>query len=90
MADCQEKPAPSTIEVCRIEDKKIVTIDEKDYDTSKYTQDMSRCKETPVTPTTPVTELPQTGMGESIVSVLGLGSIAAAAGYYFHSRRFTR
>jgi uncharacterized repeat protein (TIGR01451 family)/LPXTG-motif cell wall-anchored protein len=41
---------------------------------------------TPVTPTVP-TELPQTGASENILSLLGLGSIIAAIGYYVTSRR---
>lgn len=51
-----------------------------------------RCEETPVTPVTPVTpstpsELPTTGPVETLVSVLGLGSLIAGASYYFVSRR---
>ena len=40
----------------------------------------------PVTPTVP-TELPKTGAGESILSLLGLGSIIATISYYVASRR---
>jgi uncharacterized repeat protein (TIGR01451 family)/LPXTG-motif cell wall-anchored protein len=41
---------------------------------------------TPVTPTVP-TELPKTGAGDTTLSLLGLGSIIAAIGYYVTSRR---
>lgn len=41
---------------------------------------------TPVTPTVP-TELPTTGASNSILSLLGLGSVIAAIGYYVTSRR---
>lgn len=44
---------------------------------------------TPTTPTTPVvpSELPKTGAGNTILSLLGLGAVAAAASYYIASRR---
>ncbi|MBC7943153.1 DUF11 domain-containing protein [Candidatus Saccharibacteria bacterium] len=42
----------------------------------------------PVTPVTPA-ELPTTGAGENIASVLGLGSLIASIGYYISSRRMS-
>lgn len=58
------------------------------------------CEETPPTPETPVTpetpetptpetptELPLTGVGTTIASVVGLGTLVASAGYYIASRR---
>lgn len=44
---------------------------------------------TPVTPTTPTvpTELPKTGAGDAILSLLGLGAAVAAVSYYVASRR---
>lgn len=49
---------------------------------------------TPVTPVAPVTpenpkaaELPTTGAGETIVSILGLGALITSFGYYIISRR---
>lgn len=44
---------------------------------------------TPITPVTPVTptELPKTGIGESILTVVGLGSMVASVAYYVASRR---
>jgi len=47
-----------------------------------------RC-ETPVTPVTPTTptQLPTTGPAETIVSILGLGSLIAGISYYVVSRR---
>jgi LPXTG-motif cell wall-anchored protein len=49
------------------------------------------CTETPPvvtvsTPPTPTT-LPETGIVESVASILGLGSIMAAGSYYFVSRK---
>lgn len=43
-------------------------------------------KPTPTTPTVP-TELPKTGTADAILSLIGLGSIAAAVSYYVASRR---
>ena len=43
--------------------------------------------ETPKTPPVVPTELPKTGAGEGILSLIGLGSIVAAASYYVASRR---
>ena len=47
-----------------------------------------RC-ETPVTPVTPTTptQLPTTGPAETILSILGIGSLIAGASYYIVSRR---
>ena len=42
--------------------------------------------EVPVTPETPA-ELPKTGASDSILAMLGLGSVIASAGYYVASRR---
>lgn len=41
---------------------------------------------TPVNPTTP-SELPTTGPGETLISVIGLGAIITSLGYYISSRR---
>ncbi len=81
--DCK---APEKITVCELATKKIVTINKADYDETKYSTDMSKC-ETPVTPPVTPPELPTTGTGESIVAVIGLGSIIASVAYYVASRR---
>ena len=82
LEDCKEKP-PVKIEVCDLTSKKIVTINENDFDATKHTKDLSKCEETPVTPP----ELPQTGAGESIVAIFGLGAMIASIAYYVASRR---
>lgn len=82
--DCKTV-APEKVTVCEIATKKIVTINKTDFNESKYTTDLSKCAETPVAVTP--SELPQTGAGESIVAVLGLGSIVAGVAYYIASRR---
>ncbi len=43
------------------------------------------CTTPPTNPTKP--ELPKTGMGETIATILGLGSIVTSAAYYVNSRR---
>jgi len=82
--DCKTV-APEKITVCEIATKEIVTINKADFNDSKYTKDLTKCAETPVVETPP--ELPQTGAGENIVAVLGLGSIVAGVAYYVASRR---
>lgn len=75
---------PNEISVCELSTKKIVTIKESDFDSSKYSKNLDDCKETP--PVTPP-ELPHTGMGENIVAIVGLGALIASAAYYIASRR---
>ena len=87
-----EVPAtPGDITVCELATKKIVTIKESAFDASKYSKDLSKCAETPVTPpvTPPTTppELPHTGAGDNIVAVIGLGALVAGVAYYIASRR---
>jgi len=81
LSDCKD------IEVCRLEDKTVVTITMTQYDEDKdsYSATLSDCDEdTP--PTTPP-ELPHTGAGDVIVSLLGAGSLTAVIGAYLASRR---
>ena len=87
-----EVPKTPKIEVCELDTKKIVTIDESAFDSSKYSKDLNDCAEIPVTPVTPETpetpsELPQTGMSENILALTGLGALIASAAYYIASRR---
>lgn len=84
---CVQKP--NEIQVCELATKKIITIKESDFNSSKHSKNMKDCAVAPVTPVTPVTpaELPKTGAAETILSVFGLGSLIAAASYYVASRR---
>ena len=81
------------VKVCRISDKQIVEITRKESENSDYTTDMSKCADEPVTPPeTPSTpavpaELPKTGAGNIVTSVLGLGGLAAVTIAYVASRR---
>lgn len=78
---------PKQIQVCDLKTNQIVTIGEGSFDSSRYSTNLSDCK-TPVT-TLPVSppELPHTGISDGLAAIVGLGSIVAAAGYYFMSRR---
>lgn len=55
-------------------------------DGCKSTFEISENPVTPITPVTP-TELPTTGAGEVVASVVGLGALATSLGYYIASRR---
>ena len=70
------------IEVCEIATKNIITINEGDFDADKHTKNLNDCKELPTPP-----ELPHTGATETILGVLGIGSIVASLGYYLASRK---
>jgi uncharacterized repeat protein (TIGR01451 family)/LPXTG-motif cell wall-anchored protein len=83
--DCKD------IKVCRLSDKTVVTITLTQYNESKdsYSTTLSDCESTPTPPTTPTTpeELPHTGAGDIIVSLLGAGSLTAVIAAYVASRR---
>lgn len=85
---------PVQIVVCDLDTKSTVTINESDFDSSKYSKTLSDCQPvtptpTPTpTPTTPVaTSLPTTGISGAVGSIVGLGSLVAALSYYVASRR---
>ncbi len=78
------------VEVCNPETGEIISVAKNDA--SNYEDvDSASCK--PVTPPKPpvkppvVTELPKTGLADTLGSVLGIGSLTAATYYYFASRR---
>lgn len=77
--------APGEINVCELATKRIVTIKESEFDSSKYSKDLADCQTTPVTP---VTELPQTGIDTGVVAFAGIGALTAAAAYAVRSPRF--
>lgn len=102
---CKETPKPEEIQVCRLDDKKVVTITKDEYNAnkSKYSTDLNDCatKPTPMCPipgkeTMPANspdcknipaELPHTGIGDSLVNMLGAGSLVGMAGAFVASRR---
>ncbi|MEO6109743.1 MAG: hypothetical protein ABIP50_01900 [Candidatus Saccharimonadales bacterium] len=71
---------PGKINVCELATKKVVAINESDFNASKYSKDLSLCTTTPP-------ELPHTGPTENIVAVIGLGTLIASIAYYVASRR---
>lgn len=76
IADCA---APGEITVCDLTTKKLININENAFDASKHSKNLNDC----ATPS----ELPTTGPTETALSILGLGSLITAAGYYLNSRR---
>ena len=78
IANCH---APVTTQVCNLATHTVITINEKDFDSNKYSRTTTNC----VVVTPP--ELPHTGVGSAIGSVMGLGSVVASLGYYISSRR---
>lgn len=80
---CAEVPKVEMLEVCRLEDNTIIKISKSQFDASKHSKDLSDCKENPEIPS----ELPETGMGNVIAQLLGLGSAAAGVAYYVTNRR---
>jgi uncharacterized repeat protein (TIGR01451 family) len=68
------------INVCNLSTKTVVTIDESQFDSTKYSKDLSVCTTTPP-------QLPHTGPTENIVAFLGVGALVASVIYYIRSRR---
>jgi uncharacterized repeat protein (TIGR01451 family) len=77
-----ETPTPNQIKVCDLNSKKIVTINENDFDASKYSKDLSKCN----APVTPPTTLVNTGAGNVAALFVGVAAVATAA-YSFVLRR---
>lgn len=92
--NCPSTP-PKQIQVCELATKKIVTINEKDFNSSKYSKDLSKCSETPPTSTTPQTPttpavLPNTGTGNVIGVVAGVVAAGTIASRLYLSRHLGR
>lgn len=81
---CEDK----TVEVCDLDSKKVITINEKDFDSTKHSKNLDDCAATPETPETPETptELPTTGPAAGILAALGLGGATAAISYAIRRR----
>jgi uncharacterized repeat protein (TIGR01451 family) len=80
--DTAEIDTPTSIQVCDTSTDTIIKIDEKDFDETHMTKDLSQCAKTELPP-----ELPHTGIGGVISGGLGLSAIAGAVNYYGASRR---
>ena len=77
-AEVDVPPAPGKIEVCELATKKVITINETDFDSTKHSKDLNLCK---------ATELPQTGPVETIMQIVGAMSLVGSGAYYVASRR---
>ena len=93
---CETKPESKKIEVCELDTKKVVTINEDQFNAKEHSKDMSDCEAAPVTPEEPKqpeqpeeipAELPRTGLAQSLITMLGLGALTAGSAYYIKSRR---
>lgn len=88
-------PECKQIVVCVIATKETKTIRQSEYDASIHTTDFAKCKEVPVappvTPDVPVPpatiSLPETGPVDTMISLLGVGSLLTAGSVYFATRR---
>ncbi len=89
--ECEE--VPEKIKVCELKTNRIITISEDEFDASKHSRNLDDCKKTPEVPEQPEddkevpTELPQTGAGGAILSLIGAGTAAAGISYYATSSR---
>jgi uncharacterized repeat protein (TIGR01451 family) len=79
LSDCDK--TSTSITVCRLSDKTTVVINSEGFDSSKYSKTLSDCD------TSTPEELPHTGAGDVIISLLGAGSLTAVVAAYVASRR---
>ena len=86
LCDTASTSTHEDIQICDLNDSTVKTIDKGDYDESHETTDLSKC--TPPTPTP--TELPHTGAGLGIGSLIGAGSLTGVVLAYVASRRNLR
>ncbi len=84
--DCKTVVVPGKIQVCELATKKVITISETDFDASKHDKDLNKCAVVAGVTTTPAV-IASTGPASTAITMLGLGSLAAAATYYVRSRR---
>lgn len=94
--ECKDKPAPQPapemVKVCDTKNNVVREITREQYNAgrNRYTTDLNECKEEPVVKPVvkeTVTELPQTGLAETISGIVGLGALTTASYYYLASRR---
>ena len=85
-----EVPKPAEMIVCVIEEKEYpVTIRKEEFNSNLHSTDPRDCEEEePVAPPVAPAELPKTGVGDSLMNVLGVGSLTTAVLAYGASRRF--
>lgn len=85
--DCKDEPVETEVPVCDPDTGEIITV--KESEASEYLdKDAEECqdKEEPEVKGE-VTELPKTGLGQTLSGVFGLGAVTTAGYYYLASRR---
>ena len=78
-----DTPQPNQIQVCDLNTKKVITINEGDFDANKHSKDLTKCNVTPVAPAT----IASTGPAETVAQLVGITALAGAISYYIRSRR---
>ncbi|CAN5168290.1 hypothetical protein BH09PAT3_BH09PAT3_0100 [soil metagenome] len=81
--NCDTPPVVKQIQVCEISTKKLVTINESDFNSTKYTKDLSKCN---VTPVTSAATLTKTGAGD-VAAIFAAAAAFGAVAYSFVMRR---
>ncbi len=74
---------PGNVQVCNPANGQIITVPVDQQNNYKPIGDVACQPSTPPTPT----QLPHTGISDSIMPLVGIGSLVAAIGYYVASRR---
>lgn len=90
---------PGKISVCDLTTKKVITINESDFNTSKHSKNLADCatncaipgkEHLPANSSECVTTLPETGIDTGMFAFLGLGATVAGLGYAFTSERIRK
>ena len=89
-ATVEVPPTPEVpiIKVCDLGSKTIISIREDDFDATKHSTNLEDCKEVPTKPVPEApTELPTTGIGDTLVNLVALGTLVGTTIAYALSRR---
>lgn len=82
------------IKVCKLDTLTIATIKENEFDPKKHSKNLADCdKKVVVTPpaeTEAPSELPKTGIADTLMQVMAIGSVVTSAGYYASSRKLNK
>jgi hypothetical protein len=74
---------PNQIKVCDLTTKKIVTINESDFNSAKHTKDLTKCQAAPAV-------LVNTGAGSAMGIAAAIAAVSAVAYSFVTGRRLTR
>jgi hypothetical protein len=87
--NCKEQP--KQIQVCELSTKKVITINEDQFDSSKHSKDLTKCQTPPTTPpVTPPTTLVNTGAGSVAGVAAAIAAVSAVAYNVVLRRRAAR